>query len=342
MPRPHAPWFRKSKNSWYVKLAGRQVALGVRGRKNRPEALEAFARLLVGVTTSTGGARLGALPLRVRDMVDAFLADARPRVGAETLRGYRKYLVPFATTYGDRSAEGVTAREAEAFGQRLGWSPTYQAGFVGTLQSAYRWAVRQRLVVSSPVENCRKPLRRSRGTAAVVTEVEHRRLLEKARPDTRDLLVMLWHTGARPGEVAGLTAEQVRASVDGVIPLPCHKTAHRGKSRVLILVGEALVVARRRAEAVGSGLLFRGQGDVRLTAQAIGCRLRKLCRRAGVRHLIPYGYRHAFATAALSAGVPDAQVAALLGHSSTTMLHRHYSHLCGQVRVLKEALARVR
>ena len=66
------------------------------------------------------------------------------------------------------------------------------------------------------------------------------------------------------------------------------------------------------------------------------------CRRAGVRHLIPYGYRHAFATAALSAGVPDAQVAALLGHSSTTMLHRYYSHLCGQVRVLKEALARVR
>ena len=41
---------------------------------------------------------------------------------------------------------------------------------------------------------------------------------------------------------------------------------------------------------------------------------------------IAYGYRHGFATDA-AAGVPDAQVARLLGHSSTVMLHRHYSHL---------------
>jgi integrase len=40
-----------------------------------------------------------------------------------------------------------------------------------------------------------------------------------------------------------------------------------------------------------------------------------------------YGFRHSFATDALSNGVPEAHVAALLGHSSTTMLHRHYSHV---------------
>ena len=41
-------------------------------------------------------------------------------------------------------------------------------------------------------------------------------------------------------------------------------------------------------------------------------------------------------------GVSDAQVAALLGHSGTAMLHKYYSHLTGQARTLREALGRVR
>lgn len=49
----------------------------------------------------------------------------------------------------------------------------------------------------------------------------------------------------------------------------------------------------------------------------------------------------AFATRALAAGESDAVVAALLGHSSTAMIHKHYSHLDGQARVLKDAAERV-
>ena len=57
---------------------------------------------------------------------------------------------------------------------------------------------------------------------------------------------------------------------------------------------------------------------------------------------IAYGYRHGFATDALAAGVPDAHVAELLGHSSTAMLHKHYSHLATRVKVLTDAARAVR
>jgi integrase len=174
-----------------------------------------------------------------------------------------------------------------------------------------------------------------------VSEAEHGRLLTHADPFMSDFLSLLWHTGARPGEIAGLTAEQVKASADGVVPLAEHKTAHKGHARFLILTGEGWAIALRRAEAVGSGLLFRGE-EGRLTPQAIGRRMARLCKRAGVRAVIAYGYRHTFATAALAAGVPDAHVAALLGHSGTAMLHRHYSHLTSQSQALRDALARVR
>ncbi len=55
-----------------------------------------------------------------------------------------------------------------------------------------------------------------------------------------------------------------------------------------------------------------------------------------------YGSRHTYATSALAKGVPGATVAALLGHSSTAVLHRHYSHLTSQANVLRNAAALVR
>jgi uncharacterized protein (TIGR03066 family) len=157
----------------------------------------------------------------------------------------------------------------------------------------------------------------------------------------RDYLTVLWLTGARPGEVAGLTAEQVQTATNGVIPLTEHKTTHKGKARCLILTPEALSILKRRAENVGSGLVFRGR-DGELTAQAIGSRMRTLCNRSGIRRLTVYGYRHTFATDALAKGLPDATVAALLGHSSTAMLHKHYSHLTARADVLRKAACRVR
>lgn len=60
------------------------------------------------------------------------------------------------------------------------------------------------------------------------------------------------------------------------------------------------------------------------------------------RRPLTSGYRHAFATDALEAGVPDAHVAELLGHTSTAMVYRHYGHLTAKGRALRESLDRVR
>jgi hypothetical protein len=48
-----------------------------------------------------------------------------------------------------------------------------------------------------------------------------------------------------------------------------------------------------------------------------------------------------FATDVLARGVPDAQVAAPMGHSGTAMLHRRYSHLTAHSQALRHALGRL-
>jgi integrase len=71
-------------------------------------------------------------------------------------------------------------------------------------------------------------------------------------------------------------------------------------------------------------------------------KLRRTCRQLGLAGVTLYGYRHTFATDALANGVPDAQVAELLGHSGTATLYRHYAHLTARAKTLRDALGRVR
>ena len=79
-----------------------------------------------------------------------------------------------------------------------------------------------------------------------------------------------------------------------------------------------------------------------LTTERLRNWLFKTRRRLRLGRVIAYGYRHSFATDALAKGVADAQVAELLGHAGTAMLHRHYAHLTARTQAMREALARVR
>jgi integrase len=120
-----------------------------------------------------------------------------------------------------------------------------------------------------------------------------------------------------------------------------HKSAHKGKSRTIYFCPEAVAVLLEQKAKYGSGFLFRSRFELPWTKTALVSAMNRLQRKLGVK-ATAYGYRHTFATEALANGVPDAQVAALLGHSGTAMLHKYYSHLTGQARALREALGKVR
>jgi integrase len=120
-----------------------------------------------------------------------------------------------------------------------------------------------------------------------------------------------------------------------------HKTAHRGKVRVIYLSDEAVAILRRQQAEHPQGYLFRRPTGGRWTTHSITQKFARVRRVAGVQ-ITAYCLRHSFATDALAKGVPDAQVAALLGHSGTATLHRHYSHLTARSHALREALGRVR
>jgi integrase len=74
---------------------------------------------------------------------------------------------------------------------------------------------------------------------------------------------------------------------------------------------------------------------VTASRQAIVTRFLRVSAKVG-RTVTAYPYRHTWATRALAAGIPDTHVAALLGHASTAMVHKHYSHVDANARLLRE------
>ena len=104
---------------------------------------------------------------------------------------------------------------------------------------------------------------------------------------------------------------------------------------------ELVEMLKGLAEHHGSGPLLLNRLGKPWTPKAIAWALLKVREKAGVK-AIAYGYRHTFATDGLANGLPETHVAGLLGHGSTAMLHKHYSHLTAKAGVLRNAAALVR
>jgi integrase len=128
----------------------------------------------------------------------------------------------------------------------------------------------------------------------------------------------------------------------GVILLKEHKTANKtDKPRCIVLTPSVVMLLKGLVKKHPSGPLFRNEAGRRWLKDGIVLAMRRISKRIGVK-VVAYGYRHSYATDCLSAGIGDSQTAALLGHGSTAMLHKHYSHLTSQMDVLRKAARRIR
>lgn len=327
--RSPGPWYRRSRG-WYATMneSGKQHFLGVRDPNNEAEAFEAFKALMAALEARP---KVGT----VAEAVPRFRA-AREQAGASeaTLAWYKKYhgwlVARFGSVPVDQLDPNAVAGAAHAMPK---WGPDTVRNALMATESLLRFCGR---VVTIP-----KPPRGSAGAKAVIPEDVYRRAVELATGDLGPLLVVLWNTGARPGEVRQLTAEQVDWSA-GVATLTKHKTARKtGKPRLIVFPPAAMEVLQRQRAKYGAGFLFRHCRGEPFSSVHLTVRVWCLSKKVGAR-LTAVGCRHSYCTDALIKGVPEPHIAALLGHTSTAMLTKHYGHLGSRMNVLKEAALRIR
>ncbi len=123
-----------------------------------------------------------------------------------------------------------------------------------------------------------------------------------------------------------------------------HKTDSGGQPRVIHLSEPAAAILAEYAGRHPSGPCLRNSRGRPWSRNAVSCAMRRLRARAGLAGVgaVPHALRHAFITDALSVGLSVAVVAELVGHRSTAMIDRVYSHLGERTAVLQAAMDRVR
>ena len=97
------PWFRASKNAWYVEVDGKQIRLAT-GEENRQAALDAFYKLMAGEKRQQP--RGGILVVTVCDL---FLDYSVKRHTPESYQHYKHFLAGILQGVRQAASVGIEA-----------------------------------------------------------------------------------------------------------------------------------------------------------------------------------------------------------------------------------------
>jgi site-specific recombinase XerD len=167
--------------------------------------------------------------------------------------------------------------------------------------------------------------KREKRLPSVLSKEEIARLIDAARnPKHRLLLMLLYSSGMRVGEVVSLRIEDIDVG-RGLVRV---RDGKGGKDRHTLLSAKALAVLRAYREVFGCRRwVFEGGREGRhYTARSAQHVVQQCAVRAGIeRAVTPHTLRHSFATHLLEAGTDLRYIQELLGHGSsrTTEIYTH-------------------
>ncbi len=262
---------------------------------------------------------------------ETWLLDCRARgLSPKTLAFYRDAVKAMVRILGDKSVGSITADDLRGFLVKSfeeGLSPGGVAGRWRAVRAFIRWVAREGGLEHDPTGKV-KPPKVPEVDLPVVREWEVRKLLaaaEMGRNPLRDkaLVLLLWDTGLRAGEVLGLRVNDVKGEAVRV----------RRKGGAVQWVPVSLptyraITAYARVERPPSDheALFLTRSGTPLAYDGFKMVLRRLAEYAGIPYKPPHAFRRGAAVAMVKNGMAPYALQAMLGHKTAAMT-AHYVRL---------------
>lgn len=307
-----------------------------------------------------------ALPPRekvtVEHLVSTYIEHRAPRLKGRTVENYRALLRRnISPTLGELKAQGITPQRLRAFYDGLresGQGDSVRRQVHNLLNASYALGLIDGTVTVNPAQRAR-PVYVERGAARVkaYTPEEAARFYAATRADRWGWpLAFMLATGLRPGEVLGLTWEDVTFAAQGSAVVRVGRTrsvssgrvyedtpkTERGR-RTLTVTGDAVRLLReaqaQTAREAGARLRHNGREYVPtnyvFTTRAgtpyrpdnLRRPMTRLCQVAGVPVLTPHKLRHTWASVQAAAGVAVEVLSAELGHAAPSFTRDVYRHV---------------
>lgn len=330
------PWFRKQTGWWYyTDDAGEQHRLS----KDKKEAHDEWHRIELTTDDVSPNARFDAV-------AESFLDWASRHREPATYEWYKRALTEIcAGGLGATAIRQMRKHLVRKWVDEHASTDSTKRAYITAIKRVISWAVDEGVIQKDPIGKLERPATGRR--EVIIDAKEYGRIVEDAdrgrgkqyrRGAFRNFLVGLRHSGARPGEVASVEGSSFVEEA-GVWILEKHKTKRKtGRDRIIYLSPCLCTLSRILKSARPTGPLFLNSEGNPWTANAIRCRMRNLREKLKLPPgTVAYALRHTFTTEGLLNGVEEHVMAELLGHSSTAMISKHYSHLGQRAQRIRQA-----
>ncbi len=270
MARRPKPWFRKSRNAWFVTIRGVQNNLG----PDKPLAYERFYELMGQPQSS------GIDPHQVVAIINAFLDWSKKHRSPDTYEWYRYRLERFAAKHLDLRVSELKPFHAQQWVDSYpNLSVTSRRNYLRTIKRCLTWAVKQGYLDKNPLASLEVPAAERR--EVIVTPEEFTKLLSFCRDENfRDLVVVTWETGCRPQESLKVEARHVDLAHQRWV-FPSKESKGKRAPRIVYLNDKAWEITQRLLQRNPSGQLFRNADGIPWTTEAVNCAFDRLQARMG-------------------------------------------------------------
>lgn len=310
------PWFRASRNCWYITLDGKQHSLG---RVSEEEAWQKAISLKQSIETGVSAVVESEY---LAPIIDEFLVWVSRNRSPETLGWYQYRLQRFVDTFPRMRTDELKPIHVERWVSSYKLSVTSIRNYKRSIKACLSWGLKQGIIKKNPLQYLEVP--KAQAKEKVIDEKEFKFLLSQVTDDTfKDLLWVSWETGCRPQESLRVEARHFEPeNRRWVFPNSEGKTG----GRVVYLTDKAFDITSKLAKQNPTGNLFLNTNGVPWTTDAVNCRFYQIKRKTGKRYSL-YLLRHSFCHRALQKGLDSLTVAVLMGHKNPSMVASTYSHL---------------
>lgn len=256
-----------------------------------------------------------------------------------TRRIYRRYIGSYIDQdkLGPRPIAGILASELGFWRADLAsrFKPKTVNNALIILRGAFELAHADGVLTTNPAARLKNVQRAIRSEADPFTPAELAALDQVFDAQERNMVEFWWNAGPRHGEIFALEWSDIdwqgaRAHIHRAIVEKKDVETKTKRERFVHLQPRAIAALKRQralTQLAGGTKIFRctRTGEPWVHQNQFLELFRRACTRAGVRYRPPKQLRHTYASMALSAGEPPLFVMQQLGHTTLSMLERHYA-----------------